>query len=284
MESEKGMTPQELQAKVDAIPYWYHRIDLPGGVKTYGDSCKSEVGGFAPMSAEAYRVPEDLGGLRVLDVGAWDGYWTFEALRRGARQVVAIDDFSDVQNFLDPAKHPKWETFDLCRDAFGYTEPQCIRREQNVYTISELDYGTFDVVFFFGVLYHCRHPMLALDTLSRVCTGEIYIESAICDDYSPYYGMLGRGYAGKQYIMEFYPDDQYGMNPTNWWAPTLHCLNQMVRAAGWTRRRGWKLCEPTSIQECRGFVWGTKNEKGTDDDRARGPQTPAAATAAETIE
>ena len=72
----------DLEARVNAFPYWYHRIELPGGVVTPG---------WAPVSPEAYRVPANLSGLRVLDVGAWDGYWSFTALQRGAREVVAID-------------------------------------------------------------------------------------------------------------------------------------------------------------------------------------------------
>src|SRR4051794_19384123 len=99
----------ELQARVSTLPFWYHRIELPGGVVTPG---------LAPIKAEAYRIPDDLTGMRVLDVGAWDGYWTFAALARGAREVVAIDDFSD--HLGKPLKRTAWDTFDLCRAAFGY--------------------------------------------------------------------------------------------------------------------------------------------------------------------
>ena len=75
-----------LEAQVRAFPHWYHRIELPHGVVTPGGH---------PHSAAAYRVPDRLDGKRVLDVGAWDGFWTFEALKRGAAEAVAIDDFSD---------------------------------------------------------------------------------------------------------------------------------------------------------------------------------------------
>ena len=130
----------------------------------------------------------------MLDVGAWDGFWTFEALRRGARQVVAIDDFSDYLGELKPEERRAWATFDLCREALGYDEERCQRYELDVYEVSAEQLGTFDVVFFFGTLYHLRHPLLALDRLSAVCTSEIYVESAILDDYSAYRGGLGHGY------------------------------------------------------------------------------------------
>ena len=240
----------ELEAKIAAISYWYHRIALPGGVVTPG---------WAPISAEKYGIPERLDGLRVLDIGAWDGYWTFEALRRGAREVVAIDDFSDHLDF--GVRRRAWETFDLCRDAFGYGDDRVTRREMSVYDISPETLGTFDTVFFFGTLYHLRHPLLALDKIAGVCTGEVYVETAIIDDFSPYRGEMGDGYDGNQMVLEFYPDAQFADNATNWWAPTLMCLLHMVRVAGFTDVTAWKLTDaPTEIYSCRGFAKGTRTK------------------------
>lgn len=120
----------------------------------------------------------------MLDVGAWDGYWSFEALRRGAAEVTAIDDFSD--NIGIDIEHQKLNNFDLCREALGWTDDDAKRREMSVYDVNAAALGTFDTVFFFGVLYHLRHPLLALDKLASVSTDSIYIETAICDDHSPY--------------------------------------------------------------------------------------------------
>ena len=104
-----------------------------------------------------------------------------------------------------------------------------------------------------------RHPLLALDRLSALCGGEIFIQCAILDDYSPYLGGLGHGYPGEQMVMEFYPGPQYGNNATNWWAPTLACLLRMVYAAGFQEVSAWKLMEhPTHVSQCRGFVHGQK--------------------------
>jgi tRNA (mo5U34)-methyltransferase len=239
-----------LEEQIAAQPYWYHKIELPGGVTTPG---------WAPLSREAYRVPADLTGKRVLDVGAWDGFWTFEALKRNASQVVAIDDFSDYLGTLETKDRKAWTNFDLCREAFGYPEERCQRIEMSTYDVSEEKLGLFDVVFFFGTLYHLRHPLLALDKLASVCQEEIYVESAILDDFSPYRGGLGKGYPDKQMVMEFYPGEEYGKNKTNWWAPTSVCLAHMVRSAGFDEVQGWKLTDkPTHLSQCRGFARGRK--------------------------
>jgi tRNA (mo5U34)-methyltransferase len=245
------MTPAEIQRRVDGFPFWYHRIALPGGVVTPG---------FSPLNVKAYGVPDDLSGKRVLDVGAWDGHWSFEALRRGAREVVAIDDFSDFLGKLDESDRRAWETFDFCREALGYDPAVCKRIEMSVYDVSESRLGRFDIVFFFGTLYHLRHPLLALDRLAALCDETIFVESQICDDYSAHRGGLGHGYPDGHMVMEFFPGDELGSNDTNWWAPSLKCLGHMVRAAGFPSVDVWKLVKgmPPKIGYCRGFARGNR--------------------------
>jgi len=256
-----------LTQRVADIPYWYHKIELPDGIVTPG---------WAPIDAAKYGIPDDLTGKRVLDIGAWDGHWTWEALKRGAKEVVAIDDFSDNLGSLTPEQRPKWETFDLCREAFGFVrcdvdpkdnqplmywhndKNQWVRRiEMSVYDIEQL--GRFDVVFFFGTLYHLKHPLKALEIISEICDGEIYIESAICDNFSPYRGGLDKGYPNNDMVTEFYPTDQYGSNKNNWWVPTLQCLGNMVESVGFKGLKAWYLTrKPQGVAECRGFVYGNK--------------------------
>jgi len=243
-----------LRQAVAQFSFWYHRIELPGGVVTPGVN---------PLSPESYGVPADLSGKRVLDVGAWDGFWSFEALKRGAREVVAIDDFSDYMGKLD--QRYAWDTFDLCRSALGYSAEVCQRYEMSVYEVDAARLGRFDVVFFFGTLYHLRYPLLALDRLSAVCDGEIFVESAISDDYSPYRGGYGHGYPGQQMVMEFYPTTEYAGNATNFWAPTLFCMVNLVGASGFRQVQGWKLVDqPQAIGLCRGFAHGSKQPPAQD--------------------
>lgn len=236
----------ELIERVNSFPYWYHRIELPGGTFTPG---------WAPILPAAYHIPDRLDGLTVLDIGAWDGYWSFEAVKRGAKHVLAIDDFSDTVGV--GIKHPAWETFDFCRAELGISPSVCDRVEMSVYEIHKLE--PVDIVFFFGVFYHLKHPLFAVEEISRICRRELYVESAILDDYSPYRGGIGNGYRGDQFLMEFYPGAQYGSNPGNWFVPTLRCLTEIVASHGFRDTRGWKLVEPPkSLNQCRGFVRGVK--------------------------
>jgi tRNA (mo5U34)-methyltransferase len=247
---EHAVDAATLRSRIKDIGFWYHRIELPGGVITPG---------LHPLHAPLYRIPEDLTGLRVLDVGAWDGYWTFEALKRGAKEAVAIDDFSDYLGRLNEAQRQAWRSFDLCRGALGYSEDRCRRAELSIYDLTESHFGRFDIVFFFGTLYHLRHPLLGLDRAGAVCDREIYVESAICDDYSPYRGGMGKGYPGKQMICEFYPGTEYSGNATNWWAPTLQCLGGLVQAAGFKSVETWKFTpSPKMLAHCRGYAKGVK--------------------------
>ncbi len=245
------MDKAELVKAIDSLPYWYHKIELIEGIVTPG---------WAPINQDAYKIPQDLSGKRVLDIGAWDGFWTFEALKRGAKEVVAIDDFSDFLGTLQKGDRRAWDTFDLCRSVLGYSGDSCKRTEMSVYDISENKLGRFDCVFFFGTIYHLRYPLLALDLISSLCEEEIFVESAILDDYSAYQGGIEHGYPGKQMVMEFYPGNQYGENESNWWNPTLYCLTNMVHAAGFNKEiEAWKLVEkPEKLSSCRGFVRGKK--------------------------
>jgi tRNA (mo5U34)-methyltransferase len=244
------MTKEELQAAVDAVPYWYHKIALPNGITTPG---------WAPISAEAYRIPDDLTGKTVLDVGAWDGYWTFEALRKGAEVVTAIEDFSDtIGAQVNADRSSKGHTFDLCKQALGYGHDQVNLLDMSVYDVDKWsEYAVmFDYVFCFGVLYHLKHPLLALEKLHSVCKGNIHIETAILDGIQSCY--TSHVYTGDECCFEFYPGSEYGANPSNWYVGTLKAWVAMVQSAGFKNVESWKLTEkPDSLAVARGFIRAT---------------------------
>ena len=246
------LTDERLQQRISAIKFWYHRIELRPGIVTPG---------WAPMNPDHYRIPDDLSAQVVLDVGAWDGYWSFEAVKRGASRVVAIDDFSDtLSDSNGVSRTQEWASFDLCAEALGYKKNggyyDLHRLRRSVYDCAIL--GPFDVVFFFGTLYHLRHPLLALDTIFKALSkgGELYLETAISDAYSPY--LVSGGGHGPRVVMEFYPDAQYGNNSSNWWCPTLACLGAMVEAAGFVDVECWKIAEPKELHQHRGWAKARK--------------------------
>lgn len=235
------MTDEELRIEIKKCGYWYHKIRLSPSVETPG---------WSPIDPSAYRIPDDLTGKRVLDVGSWDGFWAFQAAERGATSVLAIDDFSDtIGGDINADRTHAWRTFDLCRTVLGYD--QCDRMEASIYDLCRPK--MFDCVFCFGVLYHLRHPLLALEKMRSVCTGTIHIETAVLDNCRSMYGDYG--YESSQCVAEFYPGNQYGQNHSNWHVGTLKYWMALVSAAGFTDVEGWLLTDqPKHLSECRGFI------------------------------
>jgi tRNA (mo5U34)-methyltransferase len=143
------MYGEDVRRRVEALR-WYHTIDLGQGIVTRGVD-------DTPLRLARLDLPSSFAGRSVLDIGAWDGFFSFDAERRGASRVVATDHYS--------WHGPGWGTndgkagFKLAREILGS------RVEDDDIDVMELSperVGTFDVVLFLGVLYHLRHPLLAL--------------------------------------------------------------------------------------------------------------------------
>ncbi len=238
---------RELEEKIAAIPYWYHKIDLGGGIVTPG---------WAPLVPEAYQVPASLLSEHVLDVGAWDGYWSIEAIRRGAKRCTAMDDFSDTCGELVDAKRKGWEALNLCCEALRIESILRLTASIEQYWVRN---PIYDRIFCFGVLYHLRNPVLALQNCFDALKsgGTIHVETAIIDNIqSPYTKSLPPENAC---YAEFYPTNEFGKNQSNWWVPTLKCAASWLHAVGFRDIEMWKLTDsPQSLAECRGFLRATK--------------------------
>jgi tRNA (mo5U34)-methyltransferase len=118
------------------------------------------------------QIPEDLSGKTVLDIGAWDGYFSFEFERRGAKRVLAIDSFAWDPR---PQGFPRGlECFLLARDLLG-SKVEHLRLD--VHDLCPEAVGTFDLVFCAGVLYHMRHPLLAIEKIRSVTAGQLILET-----------------------------------------------------------------------------------------------------------
>ena len=197
----------ELRQKVEDIPFWYHTMDLGQGVTTKGISDPKKI-------IHRLALPESLSGKTVLDVGAWDGYYSFEAKRRGAKRVLATDWFCwGGQGFSKAG-------FDLARQALGLDVDDLVI---DVTDLSPDRVGTFDIVLFLGVLYHVKHPIQYLEKVYSVTGDFLVLETAV--------DLLWM----TRPAMVFYPDQELNDDSTNWWGPNIACVKSMLLTVGYKR-------------------------------------------------
>lgn len=217
-----GLGPEEIRRRAQALGPWFHNIDL-GGVQTAPDHF---LGDYPAVKWHSFAraVPQDLRGRSVLDIGCNGGFYSIEMKRRGAARVLGIDSEED---YLAQA-----------RFAAEVTGQEIEFRRLSVYDLGVLG-ERFDVVLFMGVLYHLRHPLLALDL----------IHEHVADDLLVFQSMQ-RGSADIPPLREDYDffetapfDDagwpklhfvehRYARDQTNWWIPNRACAEAMLRSAG----------------------------------------------------
>src|SRR5262245_22516090 len=147
---------RELRRRVLGRP-WFHRIDLGGGLVTPGVD-------DTPQKLRHLRLPRRLDGKHVLDVGAYDGFFSFECERRGAAHVVAADHFCWTYGGMASK-----EGFDLARTALRSRVEEALIRVED---LGPERLGTFDLVLFLGVLYHAPDPLRYLRQVRSVCRGQ----------------------------------------------------------------------------------------------------------------
>lgn len=190
---------------------WYHQIDLPGGITTPGvASSKAQL--------PSIGLPDRLDGTTVLDVGAWDGFYSFECARRGAARVLATD------SYAWEVGRPYWgkEPFKLARTALGLegaVEDLTIDVDQ----LSPETVGTFDLVLFLGVLYHLKDPISALERVASVCDDHLIVETETALNWLP-------GPAAA-----VHPTDELAGDETNWFSMNARAVVGLLRAVGFER-------------------------------------------------
>jgi tRNA (mo5U34)-methyltransferase len=222
---------------------WFHNLHLPDGTET---APQHSLGDFPAVKWRqiAPYVPARLDGWRALDVGCNAGFYSFELARRGAT-VTAID--------IEPRylAQAQWAAREYGLD------DRIELRQRSVYDLAR-SAERYDIVMFLGVLYHLRHPLLALDVLQRVTRRQLILqtltmpgEEAVEPPES--IGLLERdqmrqpGWPWMAFIERSLEDD-----PTNWWAPNHACVEAMLRAAGFrvTARPGHEIyvCAPLASE------------------------------------
>jgi tRNA (mo5U34)-methyltransferase len=187
---------------------WFHTMDLGHGVVTPGLD-------DTPTKLDRLALPADLSGQTVLDVGAWDGAFSFECERRGAERVVAIDQHT--------WNGPGWADksgFELAHEALGSSVES---RDVGMHEISPAAVGgPYDVVLLLGVLYHMEHPWLVLSNVASVCRRLLVVETHL--------DMLGF----RRPAAAFYPGETFEGDESNWWGPNEACVRGMLEPLGFT--------------------------------------------------
>lgn len=198
----KTMSVEELRTEVTKIDWW-HEIDLGHGIVTSGR------GGSRERLA-AMEMPEDLTGKTVLDIGAFDGLFSFEAEKRGAKRVVALE-------------HRVPPGFMLARRALGSSVEFV---EMDVMEMTPEAIGVFDIVFFMGVLYHLPNPVEGLRRVASVTREMMILETDSSMDWI------------EAPVAELRGSREAMTNPAlNWWIPNAACVAEMTRAVGFERMK-----------------------------------------------
>jgi tRNA (mo5U34)-methyltransferase len=154
----------ELRARIQALlPYFYSPFDFGDGLVTRHPRTRRRF----ERRLRLLGIPEDLTGKTVLDIGAYDGFFSFEFERRNAKRVLAIDSYSwDHQRGLD--------CFLAARE---YFKSNVEYRRLDVSDVSPEGIGQFDLVFCAGVLYHLEDPLLDLKRIRSVTRQQLILET-----------------------------------------------------------------------------------------------------------
>ena len=232
-----AIDPADLAARVQSMR-WHHRIDLGNGVVTPG---------LSPRFPDLERTMPDMQGASVLDIGAWDGYYSFLAEKRGAARVVALDHY--VWGVDMAARNAWWaecaargEVPDPARDEIDFWNDDLPGRRPFELARSVLDsrvepvvadfmrtdlgaLGRFDVVIYLGVLYHMVEPLTALQRVREV-TGRVAVIETEGIHVPAYRDDL---------LLRFFAGDELHHDYGNWYATSERALHGMCRAAGFSR-------------------------------------------------
>jgi tRNA (mo5U34)-methyltransferase len=220
-----SLTPDELRREVHTRT-WFHTIDLGNGVRTPGQK-------DTPSEVSLFQIPSDLTGKTVLDVGAYDGFYSFEAERRGAARVVASDSWTWNWHGSDARRN-----FDLAHEVLQSTvEPVVVSVEE---LCPETVGGVFDVVLFLGVLYHAPDPIGYLRNVRSVTGGFAIVETVVdlIDIPVP--------------AAAYYPRDFFNGDSSNHFGPNPLAVEAMLETAGFSGVRSFPAWHTNA-------VWGLEH-------------------------
>jgi tRNA (mo5U34)-methyltransferase len=216
------MTSAEIQERVNALKPWFHNMEL-GGVRTAPEHF---LGDYPNIKWRKFAdaIPADLSGKSVLDIGCNAGFYSMEMKRRGAARVLGVD-FDD--SYLAQA-----------RFAADVNQLDIEFARLSVYDVGTLG-EKFDVVIFMGVLYHLRHPLLALDLIREHVAKDMMVFQSM-QRGSAEVGEVNENYQfwdtelfdAPEFPKLHFIEHRYSNDPTNWWVPNRAAAEAMLRSAG----------------------------------------------------
>jgi len=211
-----------LRRDIAALGPWFHNIDL-GGVQTAPEHF---LGDYPAVKWRRFarEIPADLGGRSVLDIGCNGGFYSLEMKRRGAARVLAVD---VDDGYLRQARFAA----EVCGLDIEFAQ-------LSVYDVGALG-ERFDIVLFMGVLYHLRHPLLALDLIREHVARDLMIFQSMqrgstegMDPQADYPFTETAMFDAANWPKLHFIEHRYSQDPTNWWAPNAACAEGMLRSAG----------------------------------------------------
>ncbi|AWN45309.1 TIGR04290 family methyltransferase [Methylobacterium terrae] len=212
-----------LRGRAEALGPWFHNIEIAPGVFTAPDHF---LGDYPMVKWRSFcdAVPADLAGKTVLDIGCNAGFYAVEMKRRGAARVLGID---EDERYLAQGR--------FVAEALG---AEIEFRNLSVYDVGALG-ERFDVVLFMGVLYHLRHPLLALDLIHAHVAGDLMVfqsmqrgANTVAPVAADYDFFETAHFDEPGYPKLHFIEKDYSGDPTNWWAPNRACTEAMLRASG----------------------------------------------------
>ncbi|RUW63899.1 TIGR04290 family methyltransferase [Mesorhizobium sp. M7A.F.Ca.US.008.03.1.1] len=212
----------EIRRRIDALGPWFHNMEL-AGVETAPNHF---LGNYPLIKWRKFAeaIPADLTGKTVLDIGCNAGFYSIEMKRRGAARVLGID-FDEA--YLAQA-----------RFAAEIADCEIEFQKLSVYDVGALR-ETFDVVLFMGVLYHLRHPLLALDLIREHVAGDLMIfqsmqrgSTNLPEMEENYHFWTHDLFDRPEFPKLHFIEHRYADDPTNWWIPNRACTEAMLRSAG----------------------------------------------------
>jgi tRNA (mo5U34)-methyltransferase len=216
------LTTDEIKQRVEELGQWFHNLDLRG-VQTAPDHF---LGDYPQTKWQRFSgsIPEDLTGKSVLDVGCNAGFYSIQMKRRGAARVVAID--TDEQ-YLAQA-----------RFAAKVSNAEIEFRNLSVYRVADLR-EQFDLVLFMGVLYHLRHPLLALELLHEHAVRDLLVAQSLLRGSKKSSDLPGDypfweqdAFNDDVFPRMYFVEKRLANDPTNWWIPNRACFEAMLRSSG----------------------------------------------------